>query len=336
MYSWGDEMEDWARPGTYKFDDARKAARDKDAVAAKAAGPRTYQHGKSAPDVGLTDPRKNISTQSPNPLVVAIDVTGSMQTWPFEIFDRLPLVYQTLSQYRADLELTFAAIGDAGCDRYPLQVTDFASGFGLESRMKALYGEGGGGDAPESYGLFAYYMLHHARLPELEEQPFLILFADAPMHKKVPAAQIKHFLGDPEAKDADAVECWQELSKLWNIWFLRRPGGKKGDDVDRQWAQAIGAQKIVHMTDEKRAVDYALGLIARSWGQFGDFKQNIRARQTDSVADAVENSILAIQEPTIKRGDDRKAPPKEPAPAAAGDSRLTSGDWSVKEDSKPE
>ena len=37
-----------------------------------------------------------------------------MASWPFEIFDRLPLLFNTLSQYREDLEICFAAIGDAG------------------------------------------------------------------------------------------------------------------------------------------------------------------------------------------------------------------------------
>ena len=46
-------------------------------------------------------------------------MTGSMANWPFEIFDRLPLLYNTLSQYREDLEICFAAIGDAGVDRSP-------------------------------------------------------------------------------------------------------------------------------------------------------------------------------------------------------------------------
>ena len=34
-------------------------------------------------------------------------MTGSMQTWPAEIFDRLPLLYNTLAQYRPDLEVLF-------------------------------------------------------------------------------------------------------------------------------------------------------------------------------------------------------------------------------------
>ncbi len=203
-----------------------------------------------------------------------------------EIFDRLPLLYNTLVQYRPDLEICFAAIGDAAVDQWPLQVTTFASGFDLEQLLGSLYGEGGGGDAPESYGLFAHWVNTHVTIPQTAETPFLIVFGDAPMHPTIPQEQIAHYLGDNMSRDVDAFEAWQTLSKRWNMWFLRRPTGRPGDRVDKQWAQAIPEQKIFHIQDEQRAVDYAMGLIARAWGHFGDFQENMRARQSeDKVAE---------------------------------------------------
>lgn len=299
MYSWGDSMEDWKRPGAYRFDEARKSARKADAAKAKDAGPRAY-HNRDKPVYDLIDPRRAISSKSKNPLMVAIDVTGSMQTWPFEIFDRLPLLYQTLSQYRQDLEISFAAIGDVTSDEYPLQVTDFARGFDLEQQLKALYGEGGGGDAPEDYGMFAYYVQRKVVLSRTDDQPFLIVFGDVTMHDKHTSAQVKALLDIDEQKDVDAVETWQQVSKIWNTWFLRRPGGKKGDETDRQWGRAIGEQKIVHITDEARAVDFAMGLIARHWGKMNDFQQNMKARQENKVVEDVVHSILSIDDSRLK------------------------------------
>jgi hypothetical protein len=222
--------------------------------------------------------------------MVAVDVTGSMQTWPFEIFDRLPLLYQTLSQYRPDLDISFAAIGDAGCDQYPLQITDFAKGYALEGYLKALYGEGGGGDAPESYGLFAYYANHHVHIPVLEEKPFLIVFGDITMHARIPDHQIQDVIGDKVSGDANALKTWQEVTKTWNVWFLRRKG-MRGDEIDRQWGKAIGKQKIVHIHDELRAVDYAMGLIARHWGKFEDFKQNMLSRQNEAELEQLASNL---------------------------------------------
>ncbi|MBI1879005.1 MAG: hypothetical protein HYR94_12440 [Chloroflexi bacterium] len=147
---------------------------------------------------------------------------------------------------------TARTIGDAAADQWPLQVTNFAGGFDLEQLLGSLYGEGGGGDAPESYGLFAHWVNTHVEVPNPSEPPFLILFGDAPMHLTVPKNQIAHYLGDRANGEVDAIKAWQQLCKKWNVWFLRRPTGRPGDSVDQQWGRAITEQKIFHIEDEQR------------------------------------------------------------------------------------
>jgi hypothetical protein len=303
MYSWGEDTSDWYGSASYSYTGDGKDRREEAARRAAASGPRTYDR-KSGPNITMVDPHKRISTESHNPLIVAVDVTGSMAGWPFEIFDRLPLLYNTLSQYREDLEICFAAIGDAGADRWPLQVTEFAHGYDLEQQLGALYGEGGGGDAPESYGLFAWWVENHVHTPNASD-PFLIVFGDAPMHKTVPGDQVQKLMGDSLAGDkswaerllgspsseVDAVETWKRVAQRWNTWFLRRPTGRKGDEVDRQWAHALSSEHIFHIDDEQRAVDYAMGLVARTWGRFEDFQSNLRARQDEGKVKAVADRI---------------------------------------------
>lgn len=307
MYSWSEDTSDWYGKASYSYDSSRgRTAREEAASRAAASGPRTYG-GKHAPNMDLVDPRKRISTKSANPLIVAVDVTGSMANWPFEIFDRLPLLYNTLAQYREDLEICFAAIGDAKADHWPLQATDFAHGYDLEQLLGGLFGEGGGGDAPESYGLFAWWVENHIEVPNATD-PFLIVFGDAPMHKTIPRDQIQKLLGDSDPQDPDgktswtdrilggsseldSIKTWKRVSQRWNTWFLRRPTGRKGDEVDQQWAEAIGDDHIFHIDDEARAIDYALGLIARTWGHFEDFQTNMKARQDEGKVKQVAERI---------------------------------------------
>lgn len=290
MYSWDEDTSTWYGSADYSYATRgatkRKSATDR----AKALGPRTYEK-KAGPNEKIIDPSKTITTKSGNPLIIGIDVTGSMADWPFEIFDRLPLLYNTLSQYREDVEICFAAIGDAAVDRWPLQVTTFASGFDLEQLLGSLYGEGAGGDAAESYGLFAHWVNTHVKIPDLQEKPFLIVFGDAPMHPTIPTSQIAHYLGDKPAKEIDTYKAWNQVIRSWNTWFLRRPTGKPGDMVDTQWGKAIGEQKIFHIDDEQRAVDYAMGLIARAWGHFDNFQENMRARQSEEKVKSVSKLI---------------------------------------------
>jgi hypothetical protein len=292
MYSWSDDTSDWYGKGSYGYGEKGKDERDEASRRAAAAGPRSYG-GRSGPNPAMIDPHKHIESQSKNPLVVAVDVTGSMARWPAEIFDRLPLFYNTLSQYREDLEVCFAAIGDAGVDRWPLQVTGFAKGYDLEQQLGSLFGEGGGGDAPESYGLFAWWVEHHVKVPN-GDKPFLIVFGDAPMHEGVPKEQIQRLLGDATSwTQPNSLDTWRRLGQAWNVWFLRRPTGRKGDEVDQQWAKAVGKEKIFRIDDEQRAVDYAMGLVARAWGHFADFQKNMLARQDETKVKEVAEKIRA-------------------------------------------
>ena len=292
MYSWDSDTSGWYGGGRYAY--GSKGAEERDEAARRAAlsGGRSYDR-RGGPVEAMIDPKKRVRSASKNPLVVAVDVTGSMSNWPFEIFDRLPLLYNTLAQYREDLEILFAALGDAGVDRWPLQVTSFAKGYDLEQQLGSLWGEGGGGDAPESYGLFAHWLSTHVEIPSAEDPPFLIVFGDAPMHETVPKDQIRRFLGD-SAKDVDAVGAWQNLGRQWNTWFLRRPTGKKGDEVHQQWAKAVGEKKILVIDDEQRAVDYAMGIVARAWGHFEDFKNNMRARQPEDKVEELSAPIAMM------------------------------------------
>jgi len=296
VYSWGPDTDDWAKPGAYSFDPARKAAMDKDAAAAAKKGGRTYLNGRTAPDLELTDPRgKRLETESENPILVAVDVTGSMAHWPAEIFDRLPLLYQTLSQYRADVELSFAAIGDATCDRFPLQVTDFARGAELDEQLAALYGEGGGGGgARESYELFGWFAQNRVKTPAAEK-PFLIIYGDEGFYEKVNKDQVRHYLGAEIEKAVSARDVFSDLMKRYEVYLLRKTygNGEEEKKILAQWEDALEPQRILAIQDEERAVDLALGLIARSWGRFEDFEANMKARQPLAKVKALANSLDA-------------------------------------------
>src|SRR3989344_5344402 len=123
MYGWGDDTSAWKKPGAYNYGSAKAPyLKDLEKEAAK-DGPRTYTE-KSSPNLKLVDPKgRIIKSMSKNPILFGIDGTGSMQTWPGEFFDRAPLLYQTLSKYRDDVEISFSVIGDTVSDDWPVQVS---------------------------------------------------------------------------------------------------------------------------------------------------------------------------------------------------------------------
>lgn len=300
MYAWGGDTSGWKKPGTYNFDSAKKPYLDKLGKDADKKGPRTYTR-RHEPDMKLVDPKgKTIFSESKNPLVVAVDVTGSMASWPGEIFDRLPLLYQTLSQYRDDLEISFAAIGDATCDNYPLQVNEFAKGLDLEDHIKAICPEGGGGgQVSETYELFAYFMDKHCNTPNATS-PFLLIYGDEKFYNNVDPKQVEHYLGDKLEGPLKSDNVWKNILQKFNLYLLHKPYGHDSSidkEITGHWAKAIGRQRIIELPSYDRAVDVAIGLIAKQWGEYSDFKDSLSARHSkDYVKDAVYNSLRFVDE----------------------------------------
>lgn len=305
MYSWGGSTSDWKKPGAYKYDSARSPYLDNLAKDASKKGPRTYTGSRDADMAYVNTRGKTIKTESKNPIVFAVDVTGSMATWPGEIFDRLPLLYQTLSQYRDDLEVCFAAIGDATCDTYPLQVNNFGKGLDLEDHLKALGCEGGGGgQISESYELFAYYMKEHCEIQKAKS-PFLFICGDEKFYNKVDPAQVEHYIGDKIQKEGNSKQVWTALLQKFNLYYLQKPYGSGCEkrvtaEVREHWADTIGDQRIIQLPSSERVVDIAMGIVAKHWGKFGDFKENLGARQdSKSIRESVYNSLRYIDDASV-------------------------------------
>jgi (2Fe-2S) ferredoxin len=318
MYGWGGASpKSWKGKGSYDFGSAR-AKYDKAAVDAGATGPRTYSFSRT-PDMSLVDAKgKVLSSDSTDPLIIAVDVTGSMSSWPGEIFDRLPLLYQTLAKYRPNIEIAFAAIGDATCDNYPLQVTDFSKDIKqLEANLKALGCEGGGGGhITESYELFGHFMDTHCKTPNATS-PFLLIYGDETFYDGINPKQVKHFIGDKIDSGLESKVMWQNLMQKFNVYFLQKHYGNDElnvtEEVRGRWGSVIGLQRVIELPFEidgedgrmpgyQRAVDIGMGLVAKHWGEYMDFGKSLDARHDDpAVKSAVHKSLRHIDvDPSAK------------------------------------
>ena len=92
------------------------------------------------------------------------DVTGSMRTVPRVLQTKLPQLLGLLLRkgYASDPQIMFGAIGDATCDRVPLQVGQFESDNRMDDDLGRIVLEGGGGgQMTESYELAMYFMARH-------------------------------------------------------------------------------------------------------------------------------------------------------------------------------
>src|SRR5258707_9278278 len=106
------------------------------------------------------------SDEHPESVAIAVlfDVTGSMGSVPRVLQQKLPQLLGLLLRkgYAKGPQILFGAIGDATCDRAPLQVGQFESDNRLDDDLGRFVLEGGGGGRQtQSYGLAMDFRARH-------------------------------------------------------------------------------------------------------------------------------------------------------------------------------
>ncbi len=262
---------------------------------------REYQEG-----YGLPPPKgKILHTKAKFPLVVAVDITGSMRELPKLIFEKLCILYNEAlfflpEELKDSFEISFAAIGDAYADRYPLQITDFATGFELDQNIKSLNPEGGGGAAyRETYELLAYYYATRCNMPKAMKtiRPMLIFIGDEGYYAKINRGQIKDLMGDPPQTDLISLEIFEKLRKKFDVYILRveYQDQKANQEIHESWIEALGKERVIMLREPRRVVDTVLGLIAANVDQFDLFKERIEVRQTPEQVDLVYSTLDGLK-----------------------------------------
>lgn len=94
------------------------------------------------------------SEEHPNtiPVILALDVTGSMGHTAVEVASKLNTIMTELYKSVKDIEFMIMGIGDFSYDHAPLQVSQFESDIRIAEQLDKIYFEGGGGgNVYESY-----------------------------------------------------------------------------------------------------------------------------------------------------------------------------------------
>jgi hypothetical protein len=195
------------------------------------------------------------SAQHPNtvPIIIALDVTGSMGKIPHYMVKKgLPnIVEKLINSGIADPQILFLAIGDHECDTYPLQVGQFESGdLELDLWLTRTYIEsGGGGNAGESYSLAWYYASKHTLIDSFEKRKqkgFLFTIGDEPALRTIPSNTIKDLFDTPSQKSYDVNELLDMASEKYNVFHLHIMEGSAGRNSIGFWENLL-SQKCVRV-----------------------------------------------------------------------------------------
>ncbi len=216
------------------------------------------------PDVKKTTRR--LKCDKENPIVVAMDVTGSMGAASKVIYDKMPMFFGQIKiqDYLPEPAISFAAVGDTTCDRDPIQICDFAEGTELDEWLEKLYLEGGGGGgAHESYEMFAYYYGEKVDLTHPNKKPFMFFIGDEGFYKTITSSNIKKWF-NITSEEVDSAGIFEDLKEIYNVFLIHKTYsfGSTDKKILKQWTDAIGQECVLILEDPKAVVDVMLGAIA--------------------------------------------------------------------------
>jgi hypothetical protein len=190
------------------------------------------------------------------PIAVLFDVTGSMGGVPRVLQTKLPQLFGLLQRkgYVEHPQILFGAIGDATCDRVPLQVGQFESDNRMDENLANILLEGGGGgQRTESYELAAYFMARHTRLDSLRKRGrrgYLFIIGDETNYPKVDARLVRRVLGEGLHEDIDTREIYADLQRMYDVYFLLPAAAAYGGDAEilAHWRALLG-QNVIELDD---------------------------------------------------------------------------------------
>ena len=165
------------------------------------------------------------SEEHPNtiPVILALDVTGSMGSAAAEVAKKLNVIMENLYKKITDVEFLPAAIGDFSYDRSPFQAGQFESDIRVAEQVDKIYFEGGGGgNYWESYTAAWYFGLHHTKLDcwNRGKKGIIITLGDEPLNPYLPKDVVATVFGDNLQEDVDTDELYKKVSEKYNVYHI--------------------------------------------------------------------------------------------------------------------
>ena len=176
--------------------------------------------------ISVREARDNDEHPNSTPIAIGVDVTGSMGYLSEEIIkNSLNELMKKLyaSNVIPDPQLMFAAIGDAEEDDAPLQVTQFESDIRIAEQLLELWLEGRGGDTPEDYSLFWYFLAKHTDTDSMKkrgQKGFAFTIGDAPNHPSLSKNAIKKIFNDDVQGELKEKEIIDETLKTYELFHI--------------------------------------------------------------------------------------------------------------------
>lgn len=254
-------------PKAYRAFTASTASKSTDQIYSS----RSIHKNLDPKGVKIRESRDSVDNPNSTPVIVALDVTGSMGmladviareglgTLFTGILDRKPI---------SDPHIMFMGVGDANCDQAPLQVSQFEADKRIIEQLTQLYIEhGGGGNNFESYNFPWYFGAFHTAHDSMEKRGkrgYLFTVGDEETPAPLTKDQIKKFIGDDIERELSTVDLLQLAQRLYDVYHVIIEEGSHArahmTRVVDSWTKLLG-QHVIRLSDHKKLAETIVSAI---------------------------------------------------------------------------
>lgn len=240
-------------------------------------------HGMKDPydpaKIAMRESRDSADNPNSTPIIVGVDVTGSMGSLAEELIVKgLNTTFTELLARKpvSDPHVMALAIGDAYSDQAPLQATQFEADIRIAEQLTDLWLEGhGGANRGESYSLahaFAGLKTVHDSFLKRKRKGFLFTVGDEPCLDGVTKAQMKKVMGIDVQSDLSARDCVDLASRTYECFHIIVDGSYARHDlpgVRATWDPLL-PQRVIHLRDPGKLSETIVSTIEMASGRDRD------------------------------------------------------------------
>lgn len=185
------------------------------------------------------------SEEHPNtiPVILALDVTGSMGQAAVEVAKDINVVMTKLFNEVNDIEFMIMGIGDLSYDDAPIQISQFESDIRIAEQMDQVYFEyGGGGNSYESYTSAWYMGARHTKLDcwGRGKKGVIITLGDEQINPYLPRKPLVDATGDDLQGDVETKDLYREASEKFDIYHIDVDHrGRRDPDITPSWRKYL-------------------------------------------------------------------------------------------------
>lgn len=202
------------------------------------------------------------SSEHPNtfPIILALDVTGSMGEAARNCAAKLNDIMTNLYDKVEDVEFLMMGIGDLSYDHAPIQATQFESDVRILDQTTKIYFEaGGGGNSFESYTAAWFFGLHHTDLDcwKRGKKGIIITMGDEPLNPYLPCKSLREMLGNKGQidKDIDTEDLYRKVLKKFDVYHIAITDNEGSyafyaREIDKTWGELLGQRCLKAKSSE--------------------------------------------------------------------------------------